>query len=214
MFTDKCVRLATRPDGPKPWQVASAQTVHMAGIAIRPTTSGRDPYGLQFRDAPGVLQGFDGVFGRESAHNLCQVTVGGHVDWCRINSLHVLGGSRASSAYFHNKFDNFHVCLLSGKLPRESCAAIYFHNHIHRFETLATPHSRQRGLRRDVINPQDGHILCDRNPMACGFSLRIQCSSRNVKNTISRPKEILVAFIKAPFLASSASTQPVAQTAF
>jgi hypothetical protein len=51
-----------------------------------------------------------------------------------------------------------------------------------------------------VINPQDGHILCDRNPMLCGFSLRIRLSSRIVNNTISTPKEIVVAFIKATLL--------------
>jgi hypothetical protein len=33
----------------------------------------------------------------------------------------------------------------------------------------------------------------------CGFSLRIPWSSRIVKSTISRPREILVAFIKATF---------------
>jgi hypothetical protein len=54
-----------------------------------------------------------------------------------------------------------------------------------------------------VINPQDGHILCDRNPMACGFSLRIQVSSRIVKITISRPKERLVAVINATLLGKS-----------
>lgn len=66
--------------------------------------------------------------------------------------------------------------------------------------TLATPHSRQRGLIRDVINPQDGRILCDRNPVICGFSLRIQASSRIANSTISRPREMLVAFIEATLL--------------
>jgi hypothetical protein len=36
--------------------------------------------------------------------------------------------------------------------------------------------------------------------MVCGFSLRIQVSSRIVKITISRPKEILVAVINATLL--------------
>jgi|ERR1700732_1230699 hypothetical protein len=35
------------------------------------------------------------------------------------------------------------------------------------------PHSRQHVLNRDVIKPQDGHILCDLIPAICGFSLRI-----------------------------------------
>jgi hypothetical protein len=68
------------------------------------------------------------------------------------------------------------------------------------FEKLAMPHSRQRGFRREVINPQDGQILCDWNPANCGFSLRIQRSSRIVNSTISSPKEILVAFMKATLL--------------
>ena len=51
-----------------------------------------------------------------------------------------------------------------------------------------------------MINPQEGHILCDRNPMVCGFSLRIQVSSRIVQITISRPKEILVTVINATLL--------------
>jgi len=62
---------------------------------------------------------------------------------------------------------------------------------------LATPHSRQRGLSRDVINPQAGHILCDRNPVVCGFSLPIQRSNRIVSSTISIPREILVTVMEA-----------------
>src|ERR1035437_8464159 len=66
---------------------------------------------LQLRDAAGVLQGFDGVFGREPAHKLCQLTVGCHVDRCRINSLHVLGGASTASVHFHNKLDVLHALL-------------------------------------------------------------------------------------------------------
>jgi hypothetical protein len=32
-------------------------------------------------------------------------------------------------------------------------------------------HSRQNSFERDVINPQDGHILCDPKPAICGLSL-------------------------------------------
>src|SRR5437660_9480006 len=32
------------------------------------------------------------------------------------------------------------------------------------------PHSKQDGLAREVINPQNGHILCDRNSRAGGLS--------------------------------------------
>src|SRR5260370_138317 len=88
---------------------------------------------------------------------------------------------------------------------------LFLRCHTYRFEMLATPHSKQRGFSRDVINPQNGHILCDRTPATSGFSLRIQWSSRIVTSTINRAKEILVMFTKRPFLASSVSTQPVAQ---
>jgi len=35
------------------------------------------------------------------------------------------------------------------------------------------PHSKHDAFNRDVINPQDGHILCVPYPAICGFSLRI-----------------------------------------
>ena len=82
----------------------------------------------------------------------------------------------------------------------------FLHHPTYRFATLATPHSRQRGLSRDVINPQAGHILCERNPVLSGFILRIQRSSRIVNSTISRPREMLVTLIKATLPASSAMT--------
>jgi hypothetical protein len=82
-------------------------------------------------------------------------------------------------------------------------AAVYFFEVEYTTAVKGLPHSKQLAFNRGVINPQDGHILCDRNPATCGFSLRIQRNSRIVKRTISRPKEILVAFIKATFLASA-----------
>ena len=62
------------------------------------------------------------------------------------------------------------------------------------------PHSKQFGFNRDVINPQEGHILCDRNPATCGFSLRVLWSSRIVNSAIRRPKRILIAFISVLLL--------------
>jgi hypothetical protein len=81
------------------------------------------------------------------------------------------------------------------------------------FAALTAPHSRQRAF-RDVINPQDEHILCARKPLVCGFSLSLQRSSRMVKSTIKTPKEILVAFIRTILPGKlcndlHASTQPV-----
>jgi hypothetical protein len=62
------------------------------------------------------------------------------------------------------------------------------------------PHSKQLASDRDVINPQEGQILCDCDPASCGFSLRIQWSSRVVNNKMSRPREILVTFMKTTLL--------------
>jgi hypothetical protein len=160
------------------------------------------------------LQGFNGVFGRESAHHERQLAVGCHVHWCRIDALDILRGASAASVHFHHKFNVFHILVLSEDVP-EKCEhsgpsmSPPSQRHTYRFETLATPHSRQRGLSRDVINPQDGHILCDRDPVISGFSLRIRRSSRIVNSTISTPKEIPVTFINRPFWTSSASTKPV-----
>jgi hypothetical protein len=51
---------------------------------------------------------------------------------------------------------------------------------VHFFEVEYTtavkglPHSKQLAFNRDVIKPQDGHILCNCNPAIFGLSLRIQ----------------------------------------
>src|SRR5450631_2633004 len=90
------------------------------------------------------------------------------------------------------------ISLVRNEIRAWQCSGEPFlHFSTYRFGTLATPHSRQRGLSRDVISPQDGQIRCDGNPMVCGFSLRLQASSRIVNNTISTPNEILVAFIRS-----------------
>lgn len=78
-------------------------------------------------------------------------------------------------------------------------AALLLHRRAYGFDKVATPHSKQRGFSRDVINPQKGHILCDRSPVICGFGLRIQCASRITKSTINNPKEMLIAFTEATF---------------
>ena len=58
----------------------------------------------------------------------------------------------------------------------------------------------QHALSRDVINPQEGHILCVPYPAIRGFKWRILWSSRIVSRARSRPTTILVAFIKATLL--------------
>ena len=120
------------------------------------------------------------------------------MDWCRINPLHVFGGASTASIHFYNKFDTFHFLNpFSESMNKEE---------IHFLEVECTtavkgsPHSKQFAFNRGVINPQDGHILCDRYPVSCGLTRRIQWASRIVRSTINKPKETLVAFIKAIFL--------------
>jgi hypothetical protein len=62
------------------------------------------------------------------------------------------------------------------------------------------PHSVHRAFKRDVINPHDGHILCDPNRAACGFSLNIHRNSRTVATKISRSRKILAALMTATVL--------------
>jgi hypothetical protein len=81
-----------------------------------------------------------------------------------------------------------------------SQAAVYFFEVEYTTAVKGLPHSKQFAFNRDVINPQDGHILCDRSSATCGFTLRIQRSSRIVNSRMSSPKEMLVAFIKATLL--------------
>jgi hypothetical protein len=96
------------------------------------------------------------------------------VGWSRINSSPYSGGASTASVHF---FEVEYTTAAKG-----------------------LPHSKQLAFNRDVINPQDGHILCDPYLATRGFSLRIQWSSRIVKRATSKPKEILVAFIKATLL--------------
>jgi len=142
------------------------------------------------------------------------------VIWTRVESTRcTYTGTRVPPRFTFTTNLIFFMCLLpllsfrekTEQENGEESSDLFLRRHTYRLEMLATPHSKQRGFSRDVINPQNGHILCDRNPATSGFSLRIQWSSRIVNSPISRPKEILVTFTKRPFLASSASTQPVAQ---
>jgi hypothetical protein len=63
-----------------------------------------------------------------------------------------------------------------------------------------------------VINPQDGHIVCDPYPATRGFSLRILWSSRITNSRSSRTKEKLVAFTKRPFLPTFCTKRHVQTT--
>jgi hypothetical protein len=79
------------------------------------------------------------------------------LDGSGINSLNIFGGATAS-VQFYNKFDGFHFLCPFGQNVNKGA--------VHFFEVEYTtesglPHSKQRAFNRDVINPQDGHILCD-----------------------------------------------------
>jgi hypothetical protein len=65
-------------------------------------------YGNELRAAPGVLDRFDSVFGRESPHNQCQLKVGCHLNGSSINPPYVFRGASTTSIHFHNKFCGFH----------------------------------------------------------------------------------------------------------
>src|SRR5437868_1462627 len=76
-----------------------------------------DPDSDQLRDAPRSLNGLDGVFSSESAHEQCQLTIGCHLDWYPINPLHIFRRTNIATTQFHNKFDLFHDF---SRLPRNS----------------------------------------------------------------------------------------------
>jgi len=74
----------------------------------------------------------------------------------RINALNVLRSATAS-VQFYNKFDGHFVCPFGQNVNK---GAVYFFEVEYTTES-GLPHSKQRAFNRDVINPQDGHILCD-----------------------------------------------------
>jgi len=151
------------------------------------------------------LEGFDSVFGRESPHNQCQLTVHCSLDGSTINPLHIFGDVGTATVHLHNKFCVFHslplllssaeeraqnvtafsehhrstiqpvrywkelkeVLTMPGhrtspvQQPRWGQPALYFSTRIGVTLTAVRdwPHSKQQAFNRDVINPQDGHIL-------------------------------------------------------
>jgi hypothetical protein len=121
-----------------------------------------DRHGNLLREAARVLEGFDSIFGGESSHQQRQLRVGCHMNWHWINALHIFGGAITAMVYFHNKFDVFRfVCPFSNGNRTLIC---YFEI-VYTTAGIGLPHSKQRAVELDVINPQDGHILCDRSPV-------------------------------------------------
>jgi len=78
-----------------------------------------------------------------------------------INALNVLRGTSAT-VHFHNKFDILHtlISLMEGFSGTNEAAGHFFEIE-YTTAVKGLPHSKQFALNRDVINPQDGHILCD-----------------------------------------------------
>jgi hypothetical protein len=73
-------------------------------------------------------------------------------------------GARVPRFTFTKKlygFHNFMSAQKNGLAAWSEWRPLLVHRHGYGFEKLATPHSEQRGFTREVINPQDGHILCD-----------------------------------------------------
>ena len=106
----------------------------------------------------------------------------------------------------------FIVCdylLFSGRTFCEQPAAHFSRIGVTLTPVKDLPHSRQHGFNRDVINPQDGHILCDPYPAIRGFSFCILWNSRIVNSTISKPKEKLVAFIHVLLLCAQIRFGPL-----
>jgi hypothetical protein len=146
------------------------------------------------------LEGFDSIFGRKSPHNQCHFAIGCCLDGCQINSLRELRHEVTASIQLHNKFCIFHsLSLFLRKIVKPVVHFSRIGATLHCYKR-DLPHSKQLGFNRDVINPQDGHILCDPYPAMRGVSLCILCSSRIANSTISRPKEMLIALISVLLL--------------
>jgi hypothetical protein len=136
----------------------------------------------------------DGIFGDELPHHQRQLPVGRQVDGSRINPLHVLGGVGVTAVNLHDELGVRHLLslLLSfATKPGGHLSTVEYTAPVRNF-----PHSMQYGLNRDVISPQDGHILCVPYPAIRGFGVRILCTSRIVNSTKRKPTKILVAFME------------------
>jgi hypothetical protein len=53
----------------------------------------------------------DSVFGGESSHEQCQLTVGRHLDGSFINALNVSWGAASATVHFHDKLGILHGLL-------------------------------------------------------------------------------------------------------
>jgi hypothetical protein len=77
---------------------------------------------------------------------------------------------------------------------------IYYFEIVWTTAGIGLPHSKQRVVELDVISPQEGHILCDRNAAIRGLALRTHRSRRIVTSRISSPTTARVTLTKATVL--------------
>jgi hypothetical protein len=73
--------------------------------------------------APGVLYGFDSIFGRESSHGQSQLPIARRLNGSPINPLYVLGVTTTATVYLYDKLDVFHGFLpqaIADKTKREA----------------------------------------------------------------------------------------------
>ena len=62
----------------------------------------------QFRAKPGIVHGFDSVFGGESSHDEGQFSVRGHFDRTPIHVVHVCWSASTATIHFHQEFNLCH----------------------------------------------------------------------------------------------------------
>jgi hypothetical protein len=159
---------------------------------------GTHTYRNQLRAASGVFEGFDGVLGSESPHQQCKLAVSCHLDGSAIDALDI---GRAASAASVHLYDELNVLHVFG--PQKMISEIGYCTVVN-----GLPHSRQRGLVREVINPHEGHILCDRAPLSAKLGLRNHQSNTIVNSTIDKPKVRSIAFMVLSFVRVSGAKAP------
>jgi len=94
------------------------------------------------------LNRFDDVFGGESSHNQCLLTVSRHLHWSSINPLHILRHPKPATIHFHHKFEYLHYFFLHLRRlePREHFYLSYSHFY-HCFMAYVSPSVNLRCLR-------------------------------------------------------------------
>jgi hypothetical protein len=88
-----------------------------------------------------VLQGFDRILGRESAHKQRILGIGCQVDGSGFNPLNILGGATAS-VHFHNKFNVLHFLYPFGQ-ESDQVGGLFCWGRVQARKRLATLQARR-----------------------------------------------------------------------